>query len=79
MILDRVFFGVLDQGAGCLLVFDEPKEDETYTASLDTIKHIGDVVDSLYEKVRWSRGLALTGPVALADCAVSLFQATKLT
>lgn len=75
MILDKVFFGVLDQGAGCLQVFDEPKEDvsaqlpfpflfktdpvslgfqETYTATLGTIKHVGDVVDSLYEKVRCS-------------------------
>ncbi|WFD06976.1 26S proteasome regulatory subunit rpn6 [Malassezia vespertilionis] len=50
MILDKVFQGVLDQGAGCLVIYDEPAEDETYEATLGTLKQISHVVDSLYEK-----------------------------
>lgn len=50
MILDKVFYGVIDQGAGCLIVFDKPKEDKTYDAALETIKHLSTVVDLLYEK-----------------------------
>lgn len=64
MILDKVFYGILDQGAGCLIVFDEPVEDvrgtmqnpwliqqKTYDVALDTLKNVGHVVESLYQKV----------------------------
>ncbi|KAK2459497.1 hypothetical protein APHAL10511_008481 [Amanita phalloides] len=50
MILDKVFHGVLDQGRGCLLVFDEPKPDDTYGAAIDTLEQVGKVVESLYAK-----------------------------
>ncbi|KIJ59727.1 hypothetical protein HYDPIDRAFT_32943 [Hydnomerulius pinastri MD-312] len=50
MILDKVFHGVLDQGRGCLLVFDEPEVDNSYGAAIDTLGQIGNVVDSLYAK-----------------------------
>ncbi|XP_047330541.1 26S proteasome non-ATPase regulatory subunit 11 homolog [Impatiens glandulifera] len=48
MILDKKFAGTLDQGAGCLVIFDDPKTDAIYPASLETISNIGKVVDSLY-------------------------------
>ncbi|KAJ2927323.1 hypothetical protein H1R20_g9771, partial [Candolleomyces eurysporus] len=50
MILDKVFYGVLDQGRGCLLVFDEPEGDNTYGAAIETLEEVGKVVQSLYAK-----------------------------
>ena len=52
MILDKEFKGVLDQGAGCLVVFEETDDDETYKTALSTLKQISHVVDSLYQQVR---------------------------
>jgi 26S proteasome regulatory subunit N6 len=50
MILDKVFFGVLDQGNGWLHIYDEPQRDATYDCSLEVVKHMSDVVELLYEK-----------------------------
>ncbi|KAJ9076124.1 26S proteasome regulatory subunit rpn6 [Entomophthora muscae] len=50
MILDKAFHGILDQGAGCLIVFDEPQTDKIYDSSLDSLKNMGNVVESLYQK-----------------------------
>ncbi|WLF80472.1 26S proteasome regulatory subunit rpn6 [Lodderomyces elongisporus] len=50
MILDKVFYGVLDQGNGWLIVYDEPKKDKSYEAALELVKNLSGVVDLLYEK-----------------------------
>ncbi|KAF9242024.1 proteasome regulatory particle subunit [Melanogaster broomeanus] len=50
MILDEVLHGVLDQGRGCLLVYDKPEVDNTYGAAIGTLEQVGKVVDSLYAK-----------------------------
>jgi tetratricopeptide (TPR) repeat protein len=48
MILDKVIIGVLDQGAGCLIVYDEVERDQGYDAALETIEKLSNVVDVLY-------------------------------
>ncbi|KAK7532981.1 PCI domain-containing protein [Phyllosticta citribraziliensis] len=48
MILDKVIIGVLDQDAGCLIVYDETQRDRGYDAALSTIEKLHNVVDVLY-------------------------------
>ncbi|KAF8964888.1 hypothetical protein BDZ97DRAFT_2074971 [Flammula alnicola] len=50
MILDKVFYGVLDQGRGCLIVYDQPEADNTYGAAIETLAQVSKVVESLYAK-----------------------------
>ncbi|RKP32838.1 PCI-domain-containing protein [Metschnikowia bicuspidata] len=50
MILDKVFHGVLDQGNGWLIIYDQPRKDASYEAALDLVKNMSSVVDLLYEK-----------------------------
>ncbi|KAI6843246.1 PCI-domain-containing protein [Hortaea werneckii] len=48
MILDRVLIGVLDQGAGVLIIYEESERDKGYDAALDTIDKLNNVVEVLY-------------------------------
>lgn len=50
MILDGVFYGVLDQGNGWLYVYDKPQKDENYSCGLELVKEMNEVVELLYEK-----------------------------
>ncbi|KAF6018773.1 PSMD11 [Bugula neritina] len=52
MILDKRFHGILDQGDGVLIIFDETPKDKTYESAIETIHSMGKVVDSLYGKVK---------------------------
>lgn len=50
MILDKKLAGVLDQGSDSLIIFDEPEIGGTYSASLETIEQMSNVVATLYNK-----------------------------
>ncbi|KAF7313229.1 putative 26S proteasome non-atpase regulatory subunit Rpn6 [Mycena kentingensis (nom. inval.)] len=50
MILDKVLHGVLDQGRGCLLVYDATEADSTYSTAIETLQEVSKVVESLYAK-----------------------------
>ncbi|KAG6831475.1 hypothetical protein H0H92_010384 [Tricholoma furcatifolium] len=65
MILDKVLSGVLDQGRGCLILFDQPEADNTYGAAIDTLAHVGKVVESLYAKWTVMSSAHYQGPASL--------------
>ena len=44
--------GILDQGQGVLIVFEDSTVDQTYTTALETISSMGKVVDSLYSRAK---------------------------
>ena len=52
MILDKKFCGILDQKDATLRVFEDPQVDQTFETAVETIKQMGLVVESLYEKAR---------------------------
>lgn len=52
MILDQQLSGILDQGRGCLSLFEPAKSDATYEAALATIQQSGSVVDALYKRAQ---------------------------
>ena len=52
MILDKKFSGILDQGEGVLIIFEDNSTDKTYESALETLQSMGKVVDSLYQKAK---------------------------
>jgi len=50
MILDKKFRGILDAGAGCLIVYEDQEADNTYDQALETLGNMGKVVDALHLK-----------------------------
>ncbi|XP_057293326.1 26S proteasome non-ATPase regulatory subunit 11A-like [Hydractinia symbiolongicarpus] len=52
MILDQKLKGILDQGSGVLVIFDEKSTDKTYENTLEIIQRMGGVVDALYNKAK---------------------------
>ncbi|GAB6030500.1 26S proteasome non-ATPase regulatory subunit 11 [Chamberlinius hualienensis] len=52
MILDKKFNGILDQGEGVLIVFDDVPVDKTYESTIQTFHSMSKVVDALYHKAK---------------------------
>lgn len=50
MILDKKLMGVLDQGNGLLMVYEDQAADPLYEHSLETIQNLHSVVESLYHR-----------------------------
>ncbi|CCD23358.1 proteasome regulatory particle lid subunit RPN6 NDAI_0B03230 [Naumovozyma dairenensis CBS 421] len=50
MILDKVFYGVLDQGNGWLYIYDTPHQDAAYDSALELVGELNTIIDHLYEK-----------------------------
>lgn len=51
MILDKKINGTLDQGIGCLIVFDEVEQGELYVSASQMLTNMNAVVDKLFLKV----------------------------
>ncbi len=52
MILDKKFNGILDQGTGAIIVFEQQKETNIYDNAIQTIDELNDAVDQLFTKAK---------------------------
>eukprot|EP00802_Teleaulax_amphioxeia_P010979 Tamp_11009.p1 GENE.Tamp_11009~~Tamp_11009.p1 ORF type:complete len:474 (-),score=147.10 Tamp_11009:545-1849(-) len=48
MILDKKFNGILDQGSGALIAYEDIPDNTTLETGIEAIEQVGKVVDSLY-------------------------------
>lgn len=59
MILDGKFQGILDQGKGQLIIYEETEKDRAMEKGLEVLQHMDDVVTTLFERSRALRTLML--------------------
>lgn len=52
MILDKKFKGILDQGNGTLIVYDDIETDDTYGHAVSVIANMEKVVGSLFKRAQ---------------------------
>ena len=52
MILDRRIFGILDQGAGCLIINESSGIDKSFEKGVEIIGNMGAVVDALLARAK---------------------------
>eukprot|EP00483_Globobulimina_turgida_P012510 UN12533 len=52
MILDKTFNGILDQGTGAIIVFDNEPQTTIYNNAIQTIDVLNDAVDQLFIKAK---------------------------
>lgn len=52
MILDRTISGILDQGKGHLIIYDQAYEDKCYTKGVEIIQNMTVAVDSLTHRAK---------------------------
>ncbi|PIO66760.1 PCI domain protein [Teladorsagia circumcincta] len=50
MLLDKKFFGVIDQHNGTVRVYQTPHKDKTYQKSVELIRALSKTVDAIYSK-----------------------------
>jgi len=52
MILDQKLHGILDQGAGAVIMYDKNDEDQTLEFAIETLEGLEEVVDHLLQRAR---------------------------
>lgn len=52
MILDKKLRGIIDQGSGELIIYDEPMTESTYQDSLELLGSMGNVVNNLIRRAK---------------------------
>lgn len=52
MILDEKIQGTLDQGRDCLIIFEAGEGVEAFEHSIEVIRNLDQVLDSLYDKTQ---------------------------